>query len=155
MNKTLKSLWIETPIGPILAAADGEVLFHLEFDSQLDIPEGRNPILTSIEKELKAYFAKKLTRFATPLKLHGTSFQERVWQELCEIPYGETRSYTAIADRIGHPRAYRAVGNANGCNTLAIIVPCHRVIAADGSLGGYASGLSRKQFLLNLEGRGR
>jgi len=155
MNKTLKSLLIETPLGPMHAAADGEALWHLEFDSQLDIPEGRNPILTSIEKELKAYFAKKLTRFETPLKLHGTPFQERVWQELREIPYGETRSYVEIADRIGHSRAYRAVGNANGCNALMIIIPCHRVIAADGSLGGYGCGLDRKQFLLDLERKTR
>lgn len=146
-----KSTQIETPLGLLCAVADEQALIQLEFDSECTVPKGNLPPLISIKKELESYFAKKLTQFKTPLRLHGTPFQVQVWEELQRISYGQTRSYVAIAKQLGHPKAYRAVGNANGCNCLAIIVPCHRVISADGSLGGYGSGLHRKEWLLKHE----
>ncbi|MBP8221372.1 MAG: methylated-DNA--[protein]-cysteine S-methyltransferase, partial [Aeromonadaceae bacterium] len=97
------------------------------------------------------YFAGRLQRFTLPLAAHGTAFQQAVWQALCDIPYGETRSYGDIARAIGKPAAVRAVGAANGRNPLSIIVPCHRVIGQNGSLTGYAGGLPIKQQLLALE----
>lgn len=104
-------------------------------------------------RELDAYFNGKLTRFTVPFDLRGTPFQLKVWEELCKIPYGETSTYGHIARAISRPHAPRAVGQATGSNPAAIIVPCHRVIGSDGTLTGYASGLERKQYLLNLEAR--
>jgi methylated-DNA-[protein]-cysteine S-methyltransferase len=101
--------------------------------------------------QLDAYFAGELTEFDLRLRLEGTEFQRTVWAGLCEIPYGETTSYGELAARIGRPRASRAVGLANGRNPVAIVVPCHRVIGAGGSLTGYGGGLERKQALLDLE----
>jgi O-6-methylguanine DNA methyltransferase len=102
--------------------------------------------------ELKSYLAGALREFQSPLDLRGTEFQMRVWQELRAIPYGTTCSYRDIAERIGHPRAYRAVGAANRANPIPVIVPCHRVIGRDGSLTGYGGGLTMKERLLRLEG---
>ena len=104
--------------------------------------------------ELDAYFAGRLFQFSVPLDLRGTDFQRRVWDFLCTIPYGETCSYGQVACAIGRPTASRAVGHANGCNPVAIIVPCHRVIGANGKLVGYGGGLDRKQALLDLEASG-
>ena len=101
--------------------------------------------------ELREYAAGKRKRFTVPLDLEGTPFQQQVWKALCEIPYGETRSYKEVASTVGNPRASRAVGMANHWNPVAIMVPCHRVITSDGKLGGYASGLSTKQKLLKME----
>lgn len=101
--------------------------------------------------ELEKYLADELREFQSPLDLRGTEFQKKVWREVRAIPYGATRSYRAIAEKIGHPRAYRAVGTANGANPIPIIVPCHRVIGKDGSLKGYGSGLAMKERLLRLE----
>ncbi len=101
--------------------------------------------------QLDAYFARKLRQFWVSLDLRGTDFQRRVWELVRTIPYGETRSYGQIAGALGHPRASRAVGGANGANPVSIIVPCHRVIGADGRLVGYGGGLDRKQALLDLE----
>ena len=103
--------------------------------------------------ELEQYFAGSLRDFTVPIKLHGTPFQLAVWQELLKIPYGETRSYKDIACAIGKPKATRAVGGANHNNPISIIVPCHRVIASDGTLGGYGGGLDIKRRLLELEKR--
>ena len=105
--------------------------------------------------ELAEYFAGQRQRFTIPLDLRGTPFQRQAWKALLAIPYGRTRSYGDIARQIGRRRAYRAVGQANHRNPMAIVVPCHRVVAADGGLGGYGGGLDRKQFLLDLEQRGR
>jgi len=102
--------------------------------------------------ELDAYFSGQLREFKCDLDLKGTSFQKRVWEALREIPYGQTRSYGEIAKTIGNPKAVRAVGRANGTNPVPIIVPCHRVIQADGSLGGFGGGLDLKKSLLELEG---
>lgn len=103
------------------------------------------------EKQLKEYFKGQRNVFDLPLQMKGTQFQQEVWQALQEIPYGETRTYSDIAVAIGRPKATRAVGMANHCNPLAIIVPCHRVIGKNGSLTGYAGGLEKKQALLALE----
>lgn len=103
-------------------------------------------------KQLKEYFLEKRKDFSLPLALEGTEFQQRVWQELLKIPFGETISYLQLSERLGNKKAIRAVGRANGRNPVAIIVPCHRVIGSDGSLTGYAGGLWRKEWLLKHEG---
>lgn len=164
---TLKTTWIETVLGPMIAIADDKALYLLEFvtrrglEREVDrlkhrgfvlIP-GNAPPLTAIEVELQAYFEGKLRTFKTPYHLFGTSFQQQVWETLGQIPYGETQSYAEQAALLGKPTAYRAVANANGANQLAIIVPCHRIIASDGTLGGYGGGLNLKQGLLDHEKR--
>lgn len=102
--------------------------------------------------ELSEYFVGKRQQFTIPLKFYGTPFQQEVWQALCQIPYGQTISYKALAENIGKPTAFRACANANGKNPISLIVPCHRVIASDGSLGGYTGGVAIKKTLLKLEG---
>jgi len=104
-----------------------------------------------VTEQLSAYFAGELTGFDLPMQMNGTEFQRRVWKGLSEIPYGETISYAELAHRVGNPKACRAVGLANGRNPIAIIVPCHRVIATNGALGGYGGGLDRKSWLLEHE----
>ena len=104
-----------------------------------------------VKSELKEYFQGNRQKFTVPLDLEGTEFQTRVWKELAKIPYGKTVSYKDIASRINHKKAFRAVGTANGKNPVPIIIPCHRVIAADGKLGGYSGGLKIKKQLLRLE----
>jgi len=116
-----------------------------------DIKTGESPFFEPLRKELNEYFAGKRTEFTVPLHLVGTDFQKKVWSELLKIPYGETISYKQLAERTGDPNASRAVANANGMNKIALIVPCHRVIGANGKLTGYAGGLERKEFLLSLE----
>jgi len=112
-----------------------------------------NRFLRQAVDQLRAYFASQLRDFDLPLDMQGTEFQKRVWQELLNIPYGETRSYSFVATAIGAPKAVRAVGAANGANPIPIVVPCHRVIGAGGSLTGYGGGLPLKRFLLDLEAR--
>lgn len=112
-----------------------------------------NPFLRQAADQLQAYFAGELQSFDLPLDLQGTPFQKLVWEELRHIPYGETRSYSFVANHIGAPKAVRAVGAANGRNPIPIVVPCHRVIGAAGSLVGYGGGLPLKRFLLDLEAR--
>ncbi len=145
MNNQDKSLVydrIETPIGPIILAGDGEVL------SFIGLPES-----AQAKRQFAAYFAGELIEFDLALDPHGTEFQRRVWKALCTIPYATTISYGELAQRIGNPKASRAVGLANGANPLSIIVPCHRVIGASGSLTGYGGGLEAKKYLLDLERR--
>ena len=108
-------------------------------------------ILRSASRELNEYFRGERTAFDIPLRMAGTDFQQRVWHELCRIPYGETASYATIAMRLGMPKAVRAVANANGANAISIFVPCHRIIGSDGTLTGYAGGLAAKSHLLSLE----
>jgi len=108
----------------------------------------------AVTRELDAYFAGKLRQFTVPLDLRGTPFQRRVWELLCDIPYGETRSYGEVAQAVGNSKASRAVGQAIGGNPVAIVVPCHRVIGSDGGLTGYGGGLPRKRALLDLESGG-
>jgi AraC family transcriptional regulator of adaptative response/methylated-DNA-[protein]-cysteine methyltransferase len=116
-----------------------------------EIDEQAETHLDSIERELDQYFKGTLRGFATPLAPKGTAFQQSVWEELCKIPYGETISYTELSNRLGNPLAIRAVAAANGANQLAIVIPCHRVIAANGDLHGYSGGLDRKRFLIDHE----
>ncbi|AKB66826.1 MULTISPECIES: methylated-DNA--[protein]-cysteine S-methyltransferase [Methanosarcina] len=148
---------IESPVGPILLAGDKEGLKNLIFlkgKKKIEVPadwiENRE-FFKDISGQLEAYFSGKLKTFDVKLAPQGTEFQKSVWKALCEIPCGETRTYGEIAKRIQNPKAYRAVGLANNRNPIAIIVPCHRVIGANGKLTGYASGLDIKEFLLKLE----
>jgi O-6-methylguanine DNA methyltransferase len=110
-----------------------------------------NEVIRSVERDISSYFAGELRSFDTSIELCGTDFQREVWQGLLKIPYGETRSYAQVARAVGRPKAVRAVGRANGMNALAIIVPCHRVVGADGKLVGYGGGLWRKRRLLDIE----
>lgn len=143
-----------SPIGTLAVAEDGAGITDL-FLCTHDFPNGMReeatPLLQEAIRQLSEYFAGNRKEFHLPLSLHGTPFQVSDWQALCTIPYGETRSYHQIAEQIGNPKACRAVGMANRNNPVMIVVPCHRVIAADGSLGGYACGLDAKRFLLKLE----
>ena len=148
---------VDSPIGPLtLMARDGR-LTHLVMEDQahaVDPPPGSrrdDAVFAEVSTQLDEYFAGERTSFDVPMTLEGTDFQRRVWAQLCAIPYGETISYGELARRVGSPKASRAVGSANGRNPVAVIVPCHRVIAADGSLGGYGGGLDRKVHLLGLE----
>ena len=150
---------IGSPIGPITIAGDGEALQFV------GLPESRHPLnippewrrspqaFVEAKRQFDAYFTGELTEFDLPLAVQGTEFRQRVWQALRTIPYAATISYAELARRIGNPKASRAVGLANGANPLSIIVPCHRVIGANGSLTGYGGGLKAKQILLDLERR--
>jgi methylated-DNA-[protein]-cysteine S-methyltransferase len=147
---------IDSPIGPLTLAGRGSALTNLRMVDQTYEPTHAGWSLdpgafTDAVDQLNAYFAGELVDFDVELDLRGTEFQQRVWKALLTIPYGETRSYGEIAEQIGAPGAARAVGLANGHNPIAIIVPCHRVIGASGSLTGYGGGLARKQTLLELE----
>ena len=146
---------IETPIGELLLRGDGHALTHLRMDpGSADVPPGAvrdAGAFRDVEEQLRAYFAGELTEFDLALAPSGSAFQLRVWGELCEIPYGETMSYGALACAVGRPDGFRAVGSVNGRNPIALIVPCHRVIGSDGTLVGYGGGLARKQLLLELE----
>ena len=148
---------VESPIGELLLLGDGDALHGLYMQ------DGRRPKAISpswapsetpfagVREQLREYFAGRRTSFDVPLAIAGAQFERRVWQALQDIPYGETVSYGEIARRVGEPTAARAVGLANGRNPIAVIVPCHRVIGADGSLTGYGGGLERKRLLLELE----
>lgn len=146
-----------SPIGELLLISDGGVLTGLAMEeSNHPIRPGESWLLDEgpfhdATAQLDEYFAGERADFDLPVALRGTPFQMRVWEALREIPYGETRSYQEIAQRVDSPRAVRAVGGANGRNPVAIVIPCHRVIGADGSLTGYGGGLWRKEFLMNLE----
>jgi methylated-DNA-[protein]-cysteine S-methyltransferase len=148
---------IDSPYGPLTLVADDGVLCGLYMTDQRHRPPEENfgerddTPFDEPTAQLKAYFAGELTEFTLDLNLSGTPFQQRVWQQLRNIPYGETRSYGELADALGNPGASRAVGLANGKNPIGIIVPCHRVVGADGSLTGYGGGLHRKQRLLDFE----
>ncbi|GHV18967.1 methylated-DNA--protein-cysteine methyltransferase [Clostridia bacterium] len=144
---------IQSPVGTLTAVADDEHLLRLDFgERHIDGIFKTNVILENIEKQLREYFSGTRHEFDVPLGLRGTPFQEASWRGLQTIGYGETLSYGELALRIGHPRAARAVGNANHNNPISIIVPCHRVITSDGGLGGYGGGTEVKKFLLKLEG---
>ena len=155
---TIYQARIETQIGPLGIAEEDQMLTHLFFH-QKKSPEHATwkwtPFLREVAQELKEYCSGKRKTFDIPLKFHGSDFQMSVWNALRTIPYGETRSYGEIAEQIGNAKACRAVGLANNRNPIAIIIPCHRVIGADGSLTGFGGGLPLKQQLLNLEHNGR
>jgi len=147
-----------SPVGPLFLAASTKGLVRLEFEARVqklnpDATQLREskPALAPYVRELNDYFAGERREFSLPLDLRGTEFQLACWRALLKIPYGETRSYRDIAQAIGHPQAYRAVGMSNNRNPIAIVVPCHRVIASSGSLCGYGGGLDIKRKLLELE----
>ena len=150
---------IDSPIGPLTLAGDGSTLMHLRMADQSHEPDrsawhpAGPDAFADVAEQLDAYFAGSLTEFDVDLELAGTEFQRRVWAALQTIPYGETRSYGEIAEQIGSPSASRAVGLANGRNPISIIVPCHRVVGAAGSMTGYAGGIDRKRMLLSLESK--
>jgi methylated-DNA-[protein]-cysteine S-methyltransferase len=154
---TIRCRTIDSPVGPLTLAGHGTTLTHLRMVDQTHPPEGRSEwepddrAFEAAAAQLDGYFAGERTDFDLDLELTGTPFQRRVWAALQTIPYGETRSYGEIAEQIGSPGAFRAVGLANGRNPIGIIVPCHRVIGASGSLTGYGGGLERKRALLDLE----
>jgi methylated-DNA-[protein]-cysteine S-methyltransferase len=154
---------LDSPLGPLTVVVDDEGLCGLyveqglrkalERSATLGSPSGPEevPLLQAVAEQLTAYFRGELTEFDLPVSAAGTPFQQRVWAALCRIPYGETRSYGALAAEIGNPAASRAVGAANGRNPLSIVVPCHRVIGSTGRLTGYAGGLTTKEQLLAHE----
>lgn len=158
--------WYESPVGPLLACATESAVCGLSFCDADELPqrlqtlrerhreflrsEGDSP-LAALRTQLQEYFQGRRCQFTVPLKSVGSEFQQRVWAALCEIPYGDTWSYLQLAVRIGDVLATRAVGYANGANPVAIVIPCHRVINADGGEGGYGGGLWRKRILLDLE----
>jgi AraC family transcriptional regulator of adaptative response/methylated-DNA-[protein]-cysteine methyltransferase len=158
--------WIPSPVGPLIAGANDQGLCLLEFtdrrmlETQLEtlrrrvgpvLLPGRHRWLDALRTQLVEYFDGQRRDFDLPLVIRGTPFQEKVWRALLTIPYGETWSYRELAQRVGQPGASRAVGTANGMNRIAIVIPCHRVVNADGKLGGYGGGVWRKQVLLDLE----
>jgi len=145
---------IETPLGTLIACASPDALVSLSFpeDAPPALSDDRSRVLDLLADELEAYFAGDLRAFRTPMAPQGTPFMRRVWDALQTIPYGQTRSYAQIAHQIGCPNGQRAVGLANGRNPIPILIPCHRVIDAQGRLHGYGGGLWRKRRLLELEG---
>lgn len=157
---TLLYTTIPSPVGELLLAGDGAEL-HCLYMLQAPRPARISPAwrrepgaFAETERQLEEYFAGRRTTFDLPLSMQGTPFQRSVWSALREIGYGQTVSYGEIARRVGQPGSARAVGIANGRNPISIVVPCHRVIGADGSLTGYGGGLERKRYLLELERAG-
>lgn len=144
--------WLETPIGTLRIESDGKRIQRVAFCEMAEWDGSPEGLHQEAERQLLEYFSGARKRFELPLRFEGTPFQLKVWEAVGSIPYGETLSYQAIADRLGGNNATRAVGSANGANPLLIVVPCHRVIATDGTLTGYAGGLERKHWLLRHEG---
>jgi methylated-DNA-[protein]-cysteine S-methyltransferase len=150
---------VPSPIGELLLTSDGCNLTGLHLEGvDPDAVLGREAVkdeavFSAVFDQLEEYFEGRRRHFDLRVALSGTAFQRKVWEALTRIDYGATKSYGEIADEVGHPRAYRAVGSANGANPVALIVPCHRVIASDGTLGGYGGGLERKTVLLEIERR--
>jgi methylated-DNA-[protein]-cysteine S-methyltransferase len=156
MSDTFVTACITSPIGTLRLGSNGSALTRVsiadaEAREESDIPADDDAILAAAREQLDAYFDMRLTRFDLPLEARGTEFQRRVWDSLRVIPFGETISYAELARRIESPKAVRAVGAANGRNPLMIVVPCHRVIGADGSLTGFGGGIERKRWLLDHE----
>jgi AraC family transcriptional regulator of adaptative response/methylated-DNA-[protein]-cysteine methyltransferase len=160
--------WLESPLGPLVVGAVQKGVCLLEFTDrrmletqfttlrkrfEAPILPGNHEHLEQLKDEMARYFTGQLTNFNVPLVYPGTPFQQRVWEGLLRIPYGQTRSYEDLACAVGVPGGSRAVGRANGSNRIAIVIPCHRVVNKSGELGGYGGGLWRKQFLLDLERR--
>ncbi|MGB7261522.1 MAG: trifunctional transcriptional activator/DNA repair protein Ada/methylated-DNA--[protein]-cysteine S-methyltransferase [Albidovulum sp.] len=167
-KEMLKADWIDTPLGGMIAVADKSALHLLEFTDRRALPAelrrlsglvrgdlglGRGAISEAVADLLARYFDGQVVDFDIPMALHGSDFARAVWDALCKIPAGVTQSYSDIARTIGRPEAVRAVARANGANQIAVLVPCHRVIGADGALTGYGGGLWRKERLIALERR--
>lgn len=166
MNSVITTQIIETPVGPLLAGAGPAGIRLLGFNDspraqahlnrlccqlQASAQPGTCAMLDWLAAELCEYFRSERRVFRVPLTVHGTEFQQRVWQTLSTIPYGQVLTYAQLAAQIGAPNAYRAVGAANGQNPISILIPCHRLVNAAGGLAGYGGGLWRKQYLLSLE----
>jgi methylated-DNA-[protein]-cysteine S-methyltransferase len=154
----MKYCYADSPIGALLIAGDHEAIHLIAFPKNgkpcrpgEGWTESAGGALTEAVRQLREYFAGRRTEFDLPLAPEGTAFQRKVWRKLQEIPYGETISYGELARRVGNPKASRAVGSANGKNQIPIVIPCHRVIAGDGGLGGFGGGLPVKEKLLKLE----
>jgi methylated-DNA-[protein]-cysteine S-methyltransferase len=144
---------ITTPLGDVVLTGDGSALTGLGFAGDSPLPGTRDDAaLAEPARQIREYFAGERTEFDLPLAPAGTAFDREVWAELANVGYGETISYGELADRLGRPGSARAVGAANGRNPIALVVPCHRVIGAQGALTGYAYGVDRKRALLELEG---
>ncbi|MDR2146952.1 MAG: methylated-DNA--[protein]-cysteine S-methyltransferase [Tannerella sp.] len=144
----------DSPVGTVRITENGAGITSIEFPKSqkyIAAEEKETPLLKKTVKQLAEYFAGKRKEFDLPLHLSGTTFQTHVWRKLMEVPYGETRSYKQVAEAAGNPKASRAIGLANNRNRIPILIPCHRIIGADGSLTGYAGGLDTKKFLLDLE----
>lgn len=158
--------WLDTPLGGMIAVADPERLHLLEFTGRKALSTelkrlskgakgrigfGRTKVMDQLETQLSQYFSGQDAQFSVPLALHGTPFQRDVWQHLQQIPAGQTQSYSQLATSIGNPAAVRAVARANGANQIAVLIPCHRVIGADGTMTGYGGGIWRKEKLIEIE----
>ena len=159
-----RNLW--SPVGDMIAGATSTGVCFLEWHSRggvekirqrvekrygLSVVDGNHPHLDTLHRELGDFFEGSLRQFTVALHIQGTAFERQVWNELLNIPYGQTRSYADIAKAVGRPQAFRAVGRANGANYISVVVPCHRVIESSGKLRGYGGGLWRKKYLLELE----
>ena len=147
--------YYEFSIGTLGIGEDGVGISHIFLPGTADVSaavQKETPLIAAAAAQLREYFAGERKEFDLPLAPQGTAFQRRVWEKLCEIPYGECRSYGDLARNIGSPKAARAVGMANHRNPILIVIPCHRVLGKDGSLTGYAAGMKMKQALLDLEG---
>lgn len=157
---------LNSPLGQMIAGATDKGICFLEWHDRggverikqriekrykMPLVEGNNQHLDQLEKELMDYFSEKLKKFDVKIDVTGTPFEKRVWAQLFQIPYGETKSYGQIAEHLGKPGAQRAVGRANGANYLSLVIPCHRVVEANGNLRGYGGKLWRKRYLLELE----
>ena len=150
-----KKAFVTSPIGVLQLEATENALVAIRFkeSKQADAENtvSTNPVIDETVAQIDAYFQGQLTTCDLPLDLRGTEFQQSVWQALCKIPYGQTISYLQLANRLGDPKKVRAVGSANGKNPIPVIIPCHRVVGADGTLVGYSGGISRKKALLRHE----
>ncbi len=162
----LRAEWLDTPLGPMIVICSEEAVYLTEFTVRKNLTgqfekllkvydrpilPGRTTVTDKVETQIRAYFEGNLQSFDLPLHPTGTDFQRKVWDALCDIPFGQTRSYGELAVAIGNEKAFRAVASSNAKNGLAIIIPCHRVINTGGQLGGYAGGLDKKQWLLDHE----
>jgi methylated-DNA-[protein]-cysteine S-methyltransferase len=148
----LQFAYYPSPIGLIEVGATAEALVTLYFVEEMRQVSGSSPLLAMVIDQVAEYFGGARTTFTIPLRFRGTPFQQRVWQQLLAVPYGQAFSYQEIANALGNPKAVRAVGAANGQNPISIIAPCHRIIGSNGSLIGYGGGLWRKEWLLKHEG---
>ena len=150
---------IQSPIGELMLVADTSALTglyfvgcgHIPAASNRWTPDATHPVLRDATSQLQEYFAGRRKTFSLPLRLAGTDFQQKIWRQIASIPYGETISYSALAKQAGAPEAIRAAGTTTGRNPIGIIIPCHRVVGKNGSMCGFAGGLERKRYLLELE----
>lgn len=153
-SSTCRALLHQTPCGPVVIAENGAAITHISLGTMhhpSNTTGESSPLLAQAAAQLDEYFQGRRHAFDLPLAPQGTAFEQSVWNALQTIPYGETRSYADMARQIGNPTACRAIGRANGRNPIGIVIPCHRVIGANGALTGYAGGLGIKQYLLELE----